>query len=50
MHGIYVSVALLEDNIGIKEPVHLAQAWFDEALANPNILFPKAMCLSTASK
>lgn len=42
--------ALLEENLEFKEPIHLAKKWREEALANPNLMFPKTMCLSTASK
>lgn len=40
----------LEDNINIKEPFHLFNAWLNEAYDTPEIYEPNAMCLATASR
>lgn len=42
--------AFREENIAIKEPIHLAQKWLEVATANPAITYAKAMCLCTATK
>lgn len=44
------SNVFLEDQIAIKDPLHLFKIWFDEAKNNPSIVEPNAMCLSTATR
>ncbi|KRT78153.1 hypothetical protein AMK59_8104, partial [Oryctes borbonicus] len=44
------TTSIQEENIGVKEPFHLFDQWFQEAVNNPSIMEPNAACLATSTK